>query len=246
LDDELSVPDFKFWSNTRPSLFDYPPKVEESAEKAPEKIATAVLSTTVKARQRAKRSEKEKAAKEAAAKGEDAMETDHTVSTPVTPGPIAEGDDKMDLEDDSAERKEGDGEGEKREEGEKKKRAEKEKVGYELGNMSRVLPEQLKYISFIGDGRYEPVKKPTGGILLLLDRTPCEPVRLMELKARKATVPTATSPGHTVGSVNDGPGTGGAAAAVNVLNAEDDEGDEDAPLPEDFEYITDGETEEEL
>ncbi|PWW75040.1 26S proteasome regulatory complex, non-ATPase subcomplex, Rpn2/Psmd1 subunit [Tuber magnatum] len=208
LDDELNVPDFKFWSNTRPSLFDYPPKVEESAEKAPEKIATAVLSTTVKARQRAKRSEKEKAAKEAAAKGEDAMETDHTVSTP--------------------------------------KRAEKEKVGYELGNMSRVLPEQLKYISFISDGRYEPVKKPTGGILLLLDRTPSEPVRLMELKARKATVPTATGPSHTVGPVNDGPGTGGAAAAVNVLNAEDDEGDEDAPLPEDFEYITDGETEEEL
>ena len=86
------------------------------------------------------------------------METD-PISTPVTPGPIAEGDDKMDLEDDSAERKEGEGEGEKREEGEKKKRAEKEKVGYELGNMSRVLPEQLKYISFTSDGRYEPVKK---------------------------------------------------------------------------------------
>ncbi|PUU77052.1 armadillo-type protein [Tuber borchii] len=245
LDDELNVPDFKFWSNTRPSLFDYPPKVEESTEKAPEKIATAVLSTTVKARQRAKRSEKEKAAKEAAAKGEDAMETD-PVSTPVTPGPIAEGDDKMDLEDDSAERKEGEGEGEKREEGEKKKRAEKEKVGYELGNMSRVLPEQLKYISFTSDGRYEPVKKPTGGILLLLDRTPSEPVKLMELKARKATAPTTTGPGHTVGSANDGPGTGGAAAAVNVLNTEDDEGDEDAPPPDDFEYITDGETEEEL
>jgi len=65
----------------------------------------------------------------------------------------------MDLEDDSADRKEGEGEGEKREEGEKKKRAEKEKVGYELGNMSRVLPEQLKYISFTSDGRYEPVKK---------------------------------------------------------------------------------------
>jgi 26S proteasome regulatory subunit N2 len=42
---------------------------------------------------------------------------------------------------------------------EKKKRAEKEKVGYEANNMSRILPEQLKYVSFHAEGRYEPVKK---------------------------------------------------------------------------------------
>lgn len=39
-----------------------------------------------------------------------------------------------------------------------KKKVEKEKVGYELENMSRVLPTQLKYISFPGE-RYAPVKK---------------------------------------------------------------------------------------
>lgn len=111
----------------------------------------------MKARQRAKRSEKEKAAK-AAARGEDMMETEPTVSTPVTPGPSAvEGDDKMEIEDDGADKKE---DGEKKDgEVEKKKRAEKEKVGYEVVNMARVLPEQLKYISFPNEGRYEPVKK---------------------------------------------------------------------------------------
>lgn len=133
--------------------------MEESAEKAPVKMATAVLSTTVKARQRAKRSEKEKALKEAAAKGEDAMETDQTVSTPVTPGPSAvDGDDKMEIEDEGADRKDGEGD---RKEGDRRKRAEKEKAGYEIVNVSRVLPEQLKYISFPSDCRYEPVKKVT-------------------------------------------------------------------------------------
>jgi 26S proteasome regulatory subunit N2 len=39
-----------------------------------------------------------------------------------------------------------------------KKKAEKEKVGYELENMSRVLPTQLKYLTF-PDPRYEPVKR---------------------------------------------------------------------------------------
>jgi 26S proteasome regulatory subunit N2 len=39
-----------------------------------------------------------------------------------------------------------------------KKKLEKEKVGHDLENMSRVLPAQLKYISFPA-GRYAPVKK---------------------------------------------------------------------------------------
>ena len=113
-----------------------------------------MLSTTAKAQQRAKRAEKEKAVKEAAARADgDAMDTDPTTSTPATPGPSAE--EKMDVDEKDAE---GD-EAEKKEEGEKKKRAEKEKVGYEVSNMSRVLPEQLRYISFTDEGRYEPVKK---------------------------------------------------------------------------------------
>ena len=141
-------------------MFDYPPKVEESADKKPEEFATAVLSTTAKAQQRAKRAEKERAAKEAEAaakEGGDAMETEPTASTPATPGPTAA--EKMDVDEDKEEKKE-DGNDEKKEgESDKKKRAEKEKAGYELNNLTRVLPEQLKYISFLEDGRYEPVKK---------------------------------------------------------------------------------------
>jgi 26S proteasome regulatory subunit N2 len=74
---------------------------------------------------------------------------------------------------------------------------------------------------------------------LLLDRTPDEPVQPLELKVRKA--PVTSGPGHSVGGSANQDNTGGAAAAVNILNAEDDEGDDDAPVPEEFEYHTDSE-----
>ncbi|KAF8251062.1 26S proteasome regulatory complex, non-ATPase subcomplex, Rpn2/Psmd1 subunit [Wilcoxina mikolae CBS 423.85] len=241
LDEDLNIPDFKFWSNTRPSQFDYPPKVEESTDKKPEEFATAVLSTTAKAQQRAKRAEKERAAKEAEAaaknEGGDAMETEPTASTPATPGPSAT--EKMDIED-KEEKKEGAEEEKKDGEGDKKKRVEKEKVGYEVSNLSRVLPEQLKYISFLEDGRYEPVKKPTGGVLLLFDRKPDEEVKLMEVKSRKPASSAAAGAAAGTEAVSAAE-VGGAEAAVQVLNMEDDDGTEDAPLPDPFEYNTDSE-----
>ena len=39
-------------------------------------------------------------------------------------------------------------------------------------------------------------------------------------------------------------GSGGAEAAIHILNAEDDDGDEDAPLPHEFEYESGGEGDE--
>lgn len=247
LDEDLNIPDFKFWSNTRPSLFDYPPKVEESTSKKTEEITTAVLSTTAKAQQRAKRAEKEKAAKEAAATKPDgdAMDIEPTTSTPVTPGPSVE--EKMDVDEDKekgteAEKK--DEEAEKKEGDSEKKK--KEKVGYEVSNLSRVLPAQLKYISFPEDGRYEPVKKPTGGVLLLHDRRPEEPVTLMEVKSRKTVTQPASGSGAAAGAATGEAAAaaaevGGAQAAVDILNVEDDDGTEDAPLPDPFEYESEGE-----
>ena len=117
-----------------------------------------MLSTTNKARQRAKRSEKEKAAKEAATRG-DSMQID---SAPVTPAPsgTAAGGDKMDIEEDGApEKKEETPATEQDKVAAKKAKVEKEPVGYMVDNLSRVLPQQLRYISFPEEGRYAPVKK---------------------------------------------------------------------------------------
>ena len=147
VDKDLEVPSFKFHSNTRPSMFDYPPEQEVKTEEVAEKVKTAVLSTTAQAKRR-------KQAKDRLNRRE-SMDIDE----PKTPKPDA-GD--VDMKDDDTNVIETSKEGEdKDKEGEKespKKKIEKEKVGYDLENMSRVLPGQLKYISFPQDGRYQPVK----------------------------------------------------------------------------------------
>jgi 26S proteasome regulatory subunit N2 len=148
VDQDLEIPSLKFHSATRPSVFDYPPEQEVTKEEAPEKVKTAVLSTTAQAKRR-------RMVKERQQKGE---------SMDVDQAPTAKGDDKMDTDEDATKK------GEKTDDkvnGEKeatppeastKRRAEKEKVGYDMENMTRVLPAQLKYIQFSSE-RYVPVKR---------------------------------------------------------------------------------------
>ncbi|PQE10436.1 proteasome cyclosome protein [Rutstroemia sp. NJR-2017a BBW] len=252
LNHELEIPSFKFHSATRPSLFDYPPEQEVKTEDAPTLIATAVLSTTAQAKRRAQKKER--------AQRRESMDIDQTPATPKVSAPA---DDKMDV-DESAKDKE-EKAGEKKDEAEKdspaetlKKKFEKEKVGYEIENMSRVLPAQLKYISFPA-GRYKPVKKPTGGVVLMIDTQPEEEKVLIEEKLKKASIEKAAAPttledmrnesfnlrrqadaqGEAAGALS------GAAAAAGVLTAvdEDEEGAEEATVPGEFEYFTDGEDE---
>ena len=152
VDQDLEVPSYKFYSATRPSLFDYPPEQETKTEDAPEKVKTAVLSTTAQAKRRAQKKEKQQR--------RESMDIDQTPTTPKTSGL----GDKMDTDEPAAKTEEEKDDGAEKKEGEDakdgvlKKRMEKEKVGYDMENMSRVLPAQRKFISF-PKGRYEPVKK---------------------------------------------------------------------------------------
>ncbi|KAI4269272.1 MAG: hypothetical protein L6R38_007524 [Xanthoria sp. 2 TBL-2021] len=248
LDQDLEIPSFKFHSATRPSLFDYPPEQEAKQEDAPEKVKTAVLSTTAQAKRRAQKKEKQQR--------RESMDIDQTPTTPKTSnlGEKMELDEPAGKEDNQEAEKP---DGEKKLEGESspesaKKKMEKEKVGYQLENMSRVLPAQRKFISF-PDGRYRPVKKPTGGVVLLTDTTPSEPKSLMELKAKKKVKPAATPAtmqdrvvealGQHFSDRADRAESGGAAEAAGVLTAvdEDVEGGEEAEVPGEFEYFTDEE-----
>lgn len=152
VDQDLEVPSFKFHSATRPSLFDYPPEQEAKTEDAPEKVKTAVLSTTAQAKRRAQKKEKQQR--------RESMDIDQTPTTPKISGL----GDKMDIDEPASKIEDDKDEGAEKKEGEDakdgglRKKMEKEKVGYQLENMSRVLPAQRKFISF-QDGRYEPVKK---------------------------------------------------------------------------------------
>ncbi|KAI1098391.1 26S proteasome regulatory complex, non-ATPase subcomplex, Rpn2/Psmd1 subunit [Jackrogersella minutella] len=270
LDHDLDIIDVKFHCATKPSLFDYPPEQEVKAEEGPTMIATAILSTTAQAKRRAQKKEK--------AQRRESMDIDST-TTPTTSKPSASGD-KMDVD---AKTKSGEDAKDKKESetpapGDKepstppadiKKKSEKEKPGYDIENMSRVLPAQLKYIS-LAKGRYWPVKLvrpgplPTGGPILLHDMQPEKEKALIEERLKVMT--TEKAPVANVGSgQNRNPrtleeavlsqlgrnqlatpnrnDTSGAAAAAGVLTAidEDAEGDEEAEAPHDFDYYTDEE-----
>jgi 26S proteasome regulatory subunit N2 len=145
VDQDLEIPAFKFHSNTRPSMFDYPPETEVKTEEAPEKIKTAVLSTTAQDKRRRLVKERQRR--------RESMDVDQAPTTPK----VADEDDKMDIDEDTKKDDKEQADGAQSAESSKKK-IEKEKVGHELGNMSRVLLPQVKYISFPGE-RYVPVKK---------------------------------------------------------------------------------------
>jgi 26S proteasome regulatory subunit N2 len=149
LDHDLEMVDFKMHCANRQSLFDYPPEQEVKVEEGPAMIATAILSTTVQAKRRAKN--KEKAQRRA--------------SMDLDPVPSKDSE-KMDVDDEKKEDETTEkAEGDDKEEAsttpaatDSKKKPEKEKFGFDIDNMSRVLPGQLKYINF-PTGRYKPVKK---------------------------------------------------------------------------------------
>jgi len=166
--DDFKVPKFKINCHTSEDLFSYPPKVEEAKTKQTDKLATAILSTTVRAKARAKkRQEKESdamdidkpdeefpAVKEETKDNEETnKKLETTTSNVETEQPTTE-----EFTNNST-------------------KTNFVSTPYQIDNMSRVVPAQLKYISFIKDERYQPVRKfrGTGGIVVLHDSRPDEP-----------------------------------------------------------------------
>lgn len=285
VDQKLEVPLFKFHCNTRPSLFDYPPEQQTKTGEVAEKVKTAVLSTTLQANRRQKRKEKQQR--------RESMDVDQPA--PLTPKPTEDKDDDDRMDTDDVAVKDTDKDTDPKDPATKtgdkspspskdtpatdspKRKLDKEKTGYDMKNMSRVLPAQLKYLTFT-DARYVPVKRPTGGVILALDTQPDRDRDIMELKTTKAETKPAAQPAQASSSSASGgpnqtptqtrstpaaaqpvtptPGTrtatsvgstmalgAGAAAAAGVLTAvdEDEDGVEEAPVPEEFEYFSDKE-----
>ncbi|KAI9591906.1 armadillo-type protein [Syncephalis fuscata] len=76
LNKDLQMPKFDFVSNAKASLFAYPPEIKPPTANVVEKVATAVLSTTAKAKARAKKQEKEKAPEEQSMEVDEIKEAD--------------------------------------------------------------------------------------------------------------------------------------------------------------------------
>lgn len=160
--EDLKVPKFELNCHTKPEIFQYPPKVEESKEKQPDKIATAVLSTTVRAKARAKKNVKKEDNEET-----DKMEIDDTQSGVKTsedkPKPKEEASEESNENNEPAV-------------------ARYTKTPYKIENMSRVLPLQSNYVSFSKDDRFVPVRKFRGssGIIVVDDLKPTEKIEVIK------------------------------------------------------------------
>lgn len=80
--------------------------------------------------------------------------------------------------------------------------------------------------------------QPAIGVLMVLDKRSDEEVEYMEMRSNKSVTQPAAGPSTPQrGGIVE---MGGAEAAVQILNTEDDDGEE-APVPDPFEYETDTE-----
>lgn len=178
--EDLKVPKFELNVFSKPEYFQYPPKVEETKEKQPDKVAKAVLSTTAKAKARAKKKQEEKA--------EDAMDVEEPVKAEEKKA--EEKKEEKKAEEKKAEEKKTEEKKEKEKEEDKAKEdalfepttIRYMKTPYKIGNLSRVMPAQATYVSFIKDDRFVPIRKfrGSGGIIVLQDTKLGEPVEIIK------------------------------------------------------------------
>ncbi|XP_023006476.1 26S proteasome non-ATPase regulatory subunit 1 homolog A [Cucurbita maxima] len=194
---DLKVPKFEFLSHAKPSLFEYPKPTTVPAATSAVKLPTAVLSTSAKAKARAKKEAEQKNNAEKSS----AAESSSTGSNPTKGKSSAVKDgDSMQVDNPP-------------------KKTEPEPSFEILTNPARVVPAQEKFIKFLEESRYVPVKLAPSGFVLLRDLRPSEP----EVLSLTDTPSSTASPAS--GSAIGQQGLGSAMAV-----------DEEPQPPQPFEY----------
>ncbi|GKU98640.1 hypothetical protein SLEP1_g11615 [Rubroshorea leprosula] len=188
----LKVPSFEFLSHAKPSLFEYPKPTTVPTTTSAVKLPTAVLSTSAKAKARANKKEAEQKANAEKLPGSESK------------GKSSEKDGESMQVDTPAEKK-----------------TEPEPAFEILTNPARVVPAQEKFIKFLEDSRYVPVKLAPSGFVLLRDLRPNEPE---VLSLTDTLAPTAST------AAGSGAGQQGSASAMAV--------DEEPQPPQPFEYTS--------
>ncbi|KAJ2597467.1 proteasome regulatory particle base subunit [Coemansia sp. RSA 1804] len=170
---DLKAPNIEVTCASRKALYSYPPEMVQPVTQAPTKVATAVLSTTAKARRAAKKSAEETEADTSAQKkpasGKDEVEKMDT-----------DGGAKEQADEGSMDVDEGSSKGGADPKAQKKSRKPASETTFAVTNLSRVLPYQEKYVKWSANSRYVPVKQGrASGILLVKDTTPDAPEDLI-------------------------------------------------------------------
>ncbi|KAK6914274.1 26S proteasome regulatory subunit RPN2, C-terminal [Dillenia turbinata] len=198
LNSDLKVPRFEFLSNAKPSLFEYPKPTTVPTATSTVKLPTAVLSISAKAKTRAKKEAEQKAI---ALKS--VTESSAGPNTGKGKSPSEKEGDSMQVDSPT------------------EKKTEPEPSFEILTNPARVVPAQEKFIKFMEDSRYVPVKSAPSGFVLLRDLCPTEP----EVLSLTDTPSSTTSPAG-----NTAAGQQSSASAMAV--------DEEPQPPQPFEYST--------
>lgn len=173
LNEELKIPKLEYRSGAKPSTFAYPPPIEAKKEREREKISTAILSITAKAK-------KKEASKKDKQQGVEKMEVDdeHSASTSAK----ASKDSKDKKVQDELKKKESNKTSKDAKEEEKEKEEKVDEPNFEmLSNPSRALRQQLKYITIPEGSKYKSLKDvQIGGIIMLSNTKPSEPEEIIE------------------------------------------------------------------
>ncbi|PQM41990.1 26S proteasome non-ATPase regulatory subunit 1 homolog A-like [Prunus yedoensis var. nudiflora] len=171
LNSDLKVPKFEFLSHAKPSLFEYPKPTTVPTAASAVKLPTAVLSTSAKAtKARAKKEADQKANAEKLTGAEASSASANTGKGK----PSSEKDgDSMQVD------------------GPTEKKSEPEPSFEILTNPARVVPSQEKFIKFLEESRYVPIKLAPSGFVLLRDLRPTEPEVLSLTDTPSSTVSPA-------------------------------------------------------
>ncbi|XP_059317768.1 26S proteasome non-ATPase regulatory subunit 1 homolog A-like [Lycium ferocissimum] len=195
---DLKVPKFDFVSHAKPSLFEYPKPTTVATTTSSVKLPTAVLSTSARAKARASKKEAEKANAEKASGAES--------SSAATSSDKGKSSSKG---------------GESMQVATPAERTNEPEPSFEiLTNPARVVPTQEKYIKFLEESRYLPIKSSPSGFVLLKDLRPDEPEVLA----------LTDTPSSTTSSTGGSAGQQGSASAVTA--------DEEPQPPQAFEYTS--------
>ncbi|KAG4202186.1 hypothetical protein ERO13_A05G322400v2 [Gossypium hirsutum] len=202
---DLKVPRFEFLSHAKPFLFEYPKPTTASTTTSAVKLPTAVLSTSAKAKARAKKEAEQKANAEKSS----GLESSSSSLNTGKGKPSSEKDGEA-MQVDSLPEKKAEPE------------PEPEPTFEILTNPARVVPAQEKFIKFLEDSRYVPVKSAPSGFVLLKDLRPNEPEVLSLTDA------PASAASRTTGRPAVGQQSSSSAMAV----------DDERQVPQPFEYTS--------
>ncbi|XP_073819102.1 regulatory particle non-ATPase 2 [Musca autumnalis] len=170
LNSDLKMPQMKFKSAARPSIYAYPAPLEEKKSEEREKVATAVLSIAARQKRRETADKKE----------DDKMDVDQDENKDSTSNPKKEEDTKSDDKTKSDEKKKSteipkkDEKDEKEKESttsDKDKKDDKEPKFEILENPARVMRQQLKVLSVAENQSYVPLKDVTIGGIIVMQHT---------------------------------------------------------------------------